>query len=617
MDYKDYKNMDYHDKEHYDNMKSEVMEDSEIQFSNRLLDYYNSSYRDKEERGLFDKWEEIESYWEGNVNLPEKDSDPASNVNIIHPNIEGQVALLVEQNIAVEVQPQGVSDIAFAETTEIILNWILRKNRMKRKLDVHERRREKFGTGIFRVLFDPDKYEGMGLPIIEPCNPAYVFPDPNVTDMYKVDEGRFMIETVNKSIEWAKNNTRFDEDRVRAIMPNYMPNESEYLFGEDDGQTDDISRDNYLHMFVWIKDKTKLRLIEMSACGIILWDSKEEGIEYPKDKFPYFFTPLYYREGTVWAKGDAENLIPLQDMINDIDDQIRINARLTGNPQKLISNSSAIDLEMWTNEPGLNIPCNDPNQAYRPVIPPSMPQYPIDRRKYALEYEASKITRFSDQATGIRQQGVDTATEALALQQAGTAGISYKKILLQETLSDMCLYILDLVKEYYTEENAFAITEKPTEFIWFRGSKLKKIPKLIPASMEFNKKFRERNPEVPTPDYMPATDSSGRMITKEACFDINVTVGAGMPSNKAFVYQVINESFAKGIITPQEARKLLRDYVSLPVPEKPEQPEQPPVQEMPQQQPMQGQQAEQTQTTQNPNVQGMTRGGNPMMGGSQ
>jgi len=606
--------------------RHEVMSEEEIKQAEKYLDYCRSAYKDKDQRGLFDKWEEIDQYWEGDINESESDTDPGSNTNIIHPNIEGQVALLVEQNIAIQPKPRGPSDAPFTETVRIIAEWIKDQNKMKRKLDVHERRREKFGTGIFRVLFDPDMLDGFGLPLIEPCNPAYVFVDPTITDIYKIQEGRFLIEVMNKSISWAE--TYFDEDLVKAIQPGFHPMEDEMLFGEDKGETDEISKDSYLHMFVWTKKKGKLRMVQMSGCGIILWNSeKEEDVVYPKNKYPYFFTPLYYREGTVWAKGDAELLIKTQDLTNDLDDQIRINARLTGNVQKVIGISSGIDPDKWTNEPGLNVTANDIHD-WKVVQPGQLPSYVIERRNFAINTERQITTRFSDQMVGNRVNGVDTATEALALQQAGTTGIDHKKILLQETLGEVFEYCLELAKEHYTEEMAFRITEKQDDFIWFRGSDLKQVPYLIPAPDSLKEQYYNRQEEppqwVPLPEYNEETDeltgetrqnATGNLVTKDAAFDIEVTVGAGLPNNKAFVYNVIKEAYRDKVISVREARKLLKDYAALPVEE-----ELPP-EMMPQEQvmPEQVMPQEMPEGADNPEIAGLSPSGNPaalgMMGG--
>ncbi|RAV22211.1 hypothetical protein [Paenibacillus contaminans] len=635
----------------YGARRRDVMSDVDIELAERYLDYFRSSYMDKDNRGLFDKWEMIDLYWEGEAHPPESDNDPGSNTNIVNPNVEGQVAYLVDQNISISTKGRGPSDVPFSNTARTLLEFVKEKNKLKRKLDVHERRREKFGTGIFRVLFDPDMLDGMGLPVIEPCNPAYVFTDPNITDIYKVQEGRFAIEIMNKSLSWAKEN--YDEDLVAAIEPGYEPMETNYIFGEEDGESDEISKDHYMHMLVFTRHKGEIRLVEMSGCGVILRDTakkkkpekedKEEAVKdtedgdelpdddatneiyFPDSRYPYFLTPDMYREGTVWAKGTAELLVNTQDLIDDLDDQIRINARLTGNPQREVHVNSGVDPDKLTNEPGLAIPVNE-SGGLKFLEPPTMPQYIMDRRNQALGMERQIVSRFGDQQVGVKQQGVDTATESLSLQQGANSGINHKKALLEETLSEVFEYCLDLIQEYWTEEEAFRITEKEDDFLFFRPSSLREIPKLIPATDSYKTRFMENFPDAEnTPKYMQLMNGS-EPVTKQAAFDVTVSVGAGLPNNPAFVYNLIKEAHKDQAINQTEYRRMLADYTGLPI-ESEMQPDMSQIQQMIQQMAQQAIQsammgvapavgadiAQNGLPQQNPNVMGMSPGGSPAL----
>ena len=53
-------------------------------------------------------------------------------------------------------------------------------------------------------------------------------------------------------------------------------------------------------------------------------------------------------------------------------------------------------------------------------------------------------------------------------------------------------------------------------------------------------------------------------------YDLRVTVGAGMPNNKAFRYNLVSESYNRKTITKREYRKYLIDNLGLNVPEIPE-----------------------------------------------
>ena len=491
----------------------------------RFISYYISASRDRNE--LNEKMKKYNRYWEGEASGKKSENDPASNTNIIHANVEGQVAQLIEQSIAVVPAPVTPADVPFAEKVRVILEFILNQNRLIRKLDIHERRREKYGTGILRVTFDPTSLGGQGLPVIESVQNDAVFVDPCITDPYRINEAEFVIERIKKSIYWAREH--YGDEIAAKIQPNFDP--AYNAPDEDVNNTGD--NDWYTHLLVWTNKGGTLRLVEMTGCGIILSDSGEGFYKTPC--YPYFFTPLYHRENSIWGKGDVELLIPLQDLINDLDDQIRINARLTGNPQRLIETGSGIDLDALTNEAGLNIPVNTVN-AVRNLEAPSLPAYIENRRNTAIQYECQRITRFSDQMAGSNQREGATATEVMALQQAGNQAMTHKKLILQETLSEVFSYCLLLVKQFWTEEMAFRITDKKDEFMYFTPSDLAEI-----------------------------TDEKGKKC--DARFDISVTVGAGMPKNKAFIYKLMTELCAGGIISPQEARKFLSEQLGLPISE--------------------------------------------------
>lgn len=500
-----------------------LMNEKQQALAEKYRQFYIDAYTDKKQRGIPERFRLCEAYWEGDVNQPQSENDPGSSTNIVHANVEGQVSMLLEQSIGIMALPVSPDDAPFASDVQKVLEFIKEKNRLVRTLDLHERRREKFGTGIFRVSFAPDALGGAGMPVIEAINPMHMYIDPGITDIYRTEEAAYMIETVCKTVHWARE--QYGDRVADAITPGYRP-QFECENGPDD---------TYLHMLVWTKEGGKLRLVEMTGCGLILSDSFESGKQdfYPGGRYPYFFTPLYYRENSLWGKGDVELLIPVQDLINDLDDQIRINARLTGNPQRLIETGSGIDLDALTNEAGLNIPTTSVG-AVRNLEAPPLPSYILQRRETALRYESQRITRFSDQMTGAKQAGVSTAAEAAVLQQGGQMSIQHKKMLLEETLSEVFSYCLRMIQEYWTDEVAIRLTARGNDFIFFRGSALKELP------ME-----------------------DGTM--KEAAFDLSVTVGAGLPANKATAYQMMSDLYGKGLVSAQEIRSFLSDFLGFPL----------------------------------------------------
>lgn len=574
--------------------RAALMSEKEIEEAEQFLIWYRRAYEDKQRLGLMKKWDDISKYWEGDFDYSDED-DPAPNTNITNANVEGKTALLCDQSLAIQVDPREPGDKPFCDQVRTIADFIKDKNKMYRKIEVHERRREMTGTGIFRVLWDFDKLEGKGLPIIEPIHPSKLFIDPAITDVYDIQEAQYIIEAKAKSIYNAK--MEFGEELADCIIANYDPIENLIQNSEEE---------QYVHLLVWTRYKEngvlKLRLVEMSADGVILKDTKkelkkvhetkeseliekqtklleqgknkeaselkaEEFELFPNGKYPYFLTPDMYRENTVWAKASAELVLPISDQIDELDDSILRNARLTGNPIPIIETSSGIDAEKVTNTPGQTIVANNIN-GMKWLQPPTIPQYLIEKRADTINNDKTIVTRFSDQMIGKQQAGVGTATESLALQNSGNSMIEHKKGLLQETLSEVFEYAIELALLNWNTTMIFRITGEDGQdrFTSFNPENLNRIPVLTEADTEYRNAYREAHKDAKPEDYeYMQVDNE----TRKVMFDLSVSVGAGLPNNRAYRYSIVRQAYADKAITTPEYRDYLIKQVGLNIPETP------------------------------------------------
>ncbi len=555
------------------------MSDKEIAEAEKFLLWYRKAYDDKQRLGLTKKWEDINNYWEGDFDYENSDEE-IPNTNITNSNVEGKTALLCDQTIGIQVDPREPGDRPFCEQVRIIADFIKERNKMYRKIDIHERRVEMTGTGIFRVLWNFDELDGKGLPVIEPIHPSKLFIDPSITDIYKVQEAQYIIEARTKSLYSAY--MKYDKKIVDAIIPNLDPIQNIIEENEEE---------QYVHLLVWSRYKEKdtvlLRLVEMSGDGVILRDTKKKLEEYknkkenkekdneeelqifPNSKYPYFLTPDMYRENTVWGKASAELLLPISDQIDEIDENVMHNANLTGNPMGLISNNSGIDVGKITNTPGQMIPTNDIN-AMRWLTPPNMPNYILEKRNELMNNDRIIVSRFSDQMIGKQQNGIDTATESLALQNSGNSMIEHKKGLFQETLSEVFEYAIELALLNWNTTMLFRITGKNGEedFLSFNPDMLNKIPVLIESDSDYIKNYKEKNKDAKLEDYKYMQSDKGE--TRKIKFDLTVTVGAGLPSNRAYRYSIVRQAYADKAISRKEYRKYLVKQLGLNIQEVPE-----------------------------------------------
>lgn len=78
-------------KDYFERMKSELMTEEQRELGERMLKYYRDSWHDKDNRGLFDTWQECERYWEGNVNEPEYEQTPLPTPILFIPISRGKL----------------------------------------------------------------------------------------------------------------------------------------------------------------------------------------------------------------------------------------------------------------------------------------------------------------------------------------------------------------------------------------------------------------------------------------------------------------------------------------------------------------------------------------------
>lgn len=619
--------------------RAAIMSESEIEEAELFLVWYRRAYNDKQRLGLTKKWDDINKYWEGDFDYGD-DEDPAPNTNITNSNVEGKTALLCDQTIGIQVDPREPGDRFFCDQVRTLADFIKERNKMYRKIEIHERRREMTGTGIFRVIWDFDSLDGKGMPDIEPIHPSKLFIDPAITDVYKIQEAQYIIEARAKSIYSAK--LEYGEKLADAIIPNLDPIQN---------IIQDSEEDQYVHLMVWTRYKEdgelKLRLVEMSGDGVILRDTKKKLNEYkkkksdelikrqselleqgkkdeasklkdeefklfPNAKYPYFLTPDMYRENTVWGKASAELMLPISDQIDEIDDNVLRNARLTGNPMALVENSSGIDPERITNVPGQMIPTNNIN-GFKWQSPPSIPTYVMNKRTELINNDRIIVSRFSDQMIGKQQNGIDTATESLALQNSGNSMIEHKKGLLQETLSEVFEYGIELALLNWNTTMLFKITGKNGEddFTSFNPDILNHVPVMIEADSEYRKKYLEKNPNAKPEDYRYMQSDEGE--TRPIMFDLSVTVGAGLPNNRAYRYSMVRQAYADKAISKKEYRRYLVKQLGLNIQEIPEsQEEQQELGIYDQNQIQQQEQITQNSMQQNANIEGINANGNVM-----
>lgn len=536
--------------------------DTETQEATRIQQLFNGAWLAKQNMQLHENWRRFDDYYHSRQGVQETPDDPNSNTNVIKPIIDSQIADLVDKPQAVSAKGVELSDELYAIQTQHMMDFILDHNKFKQKLERAEHDRLELGTSVYKVYFDEDALGGRGLPTYDVVDPANFFPDPKITAYTNLQDAEFIIHATWKPLSWFR--------RVFPKRGKYLQRQVNVLYdpkiyeGDNSDESDYTTSQRALLLEFYTRDdEGELYCLSVSQ-QIILQDTREEeGKLQRRDMYPFVVIPCYPQRGILWGQGDVELLIPTQDIINDLDDQIRINARLMGNPQIAfgIGAGRGFDPRKWTSQPALRIPMRDVNSFRvvegRPVSPDV-----INRREKAFQ-EADVISGRPDVTRGQQPSGVTAFRAIAALQQAGQKGTVHKKEMLKEGFRQVLQLLYDEMIEKWDEEMWVRIEGQMPDYKFYDPRKLREVDRLIPNEMADANMPNE-------PEHKVLEDEDGKPMTRVAEFDLSITIGDGLPSDKAFVFDMITDLSkiaieGKPVIFWRELREYLREEVGLPL----------------------------------------------------
>lgn len=577
--------------------------DEQKKLACRVQDLFRGSYEAKEQMDLMSRWATYDDYKHNNQNPKQNDEHPGSVTNIIHPIIEGQISDLTDKPFSTVAEGREPGDDMFADDVQNAMDFVLDRNQFPVKLDISEHDRLELGTTIIKTYFDSKALGGKGLPTFEIISPANFFPDPKWTAAHLLQEGEFSIHAVPRPLSWIRRKfPKLGKYVKREVTCPYDPDLDTANFKTDEVSID--TSEKALLIECYMRDENGEVYCVHVANHIVLEDSREvlkDKKLQRRDMFPFVAIPCYVQRGTGWGQGDVELLIPTQDLINDLDDQIRMNARLMGNPQIVVGRGAGkgFDMRKWTNKPGLRIPMVDSN-AFNVIqgVPVSgdVPQ----RREKAFE-EANIISGRPDVSRGEAPGGITAASAIMALQQAGQKQVLHKAKMWKHGWSNVLELLYDDMLENWDEPMWFRINGNKPDYKFIDPTALRNAPIMVPnmSPMEGEDSIKRLTDNVPVMDgNVPVMNEFNEPVTqtvemtREAEFDLRINIGDGFPSDKTFQYQMMVENSkviieGRPVLTWQEYRDFLRNDLGMQLSADPPMPMMPGMPPMPGQPPLQ------------------------------
>ncbi|MBB6694386.1 hypothetical protein H7B90_23600 [Cohnella xylanilytica] len=522
---------------------------------------FRQAWDAKQSLNLNQIWQMCDDYKHNRQNPRQGPDHPGSVTNVIHRIVESQIADLVDKPYSSAAKGWEPGDDMFAEQAQNIIDFVLYRNHFKDKVNISEHDRLELGTTIIKVWFDDKALDGRGLPVFETVSPVNFFPDPKVQHPHQLQQAEFIIHATPRPLTWFKENFELGKYVQREVAVPYNPQQ---VWTDD--RKDEVhvgTSQKALLLECYMRDENGELYCVHVANDIVLEDSRKtlRGKKLQRrDMYPFRVINCYNRRGTMWGMGDVELLIPTQDLINELDDQIRMNARLSGNPQIVVGIGAGRDFQFskWTNKPGLRIPMRD-HTAFN-VVPPQTVSTDVPVRREKAFQEADLIAGTPDVNRGEKPGQVTAAAAIMALQQAGQKTVIHKNEMFKAGWSEVLELLFDEVMTHWDEEMWIRIDGEQPDYQFVNPAKFREIPMKIPNALHGEVEGEDSIKDL--------TDDNGIAMTREAQYDFQLNMGNGFPNDMSFMLQMMSEfaamQFPDGpAITRHEIRKFLRERVGM------------------------------------------------------
>ncbi|WP_057766700.1 portal protein [Cytobacillus praedii] len=400
------------------------------------------------------------------------------------------------------ILPTAMDDEEAAKIFTQVTDVIAERVDLEDKTDQVTRQGLLLGTGWFKVYWDNSLSGGSlarqniwkGDIAIDVPDASNVFTDPQAVT---VDGCRFILYAVDKSIQWIEK--KFDQkvDPDQAIVTDlYSRPASNY------------GKDRVMFYEYWYKDKNGIH-VAYAAGGKILKNIEKV---FKHGRYPFIPFVAKRKSKSIWGIGEPKNILSNQKLLNKLVELPTTHALLHANPITLIDPQSGIDPSKWTNKPGQVMNAKNPNQAVHWLQAPSMSSDVYRLTDKMVDF-IEKIGGVYDSLTGETPKGVTAAAAIQMLQEQGSIPIKGIARNLYQSIKDVYELMIELVKENYKETRFIRIMDEDGSFEF----------------MEFN-----------------------ALQYKDIDFDVKVSAGASTPTSKAYIAQLADQLFEKGLLLGSE-----------------------------------------------------------------
>lgn len=350
------------------------------------------------------------------------------------------------------VLPRELGDKAEAATLSKIIPVVLDKNAFESTYSKVMWSKLKTGTGVYKIIWDRDKMNGLGDISVLRCNILNLFWEPGVEN---IQDSKYFFEV----------NFR-DEDDVRAQFPDKLPEgrmiPHDFItakFRYDD-HVDTTSKVPVISAY-YHKNGVLHYILFVPNTVLYASENDPERMEsgwYDHGKYPYVFDVLFPVEGSPCGYGYVDLCKAPQTEIDILKTAYVENAVVGSKPRYFKKANCGVNIEQFLdlNETLVNVEGTLSEEHLMPISHDNLDGNYIDMLQLSIN-ELRETSGNTETATGTTSSGVTAASAIAALQEASgktsrdATNASYR------AYKEVDYFVIELIRQFYDVPRQFRI----------------------------------------------------------------------------------------------------------------------------------------------------------------
>ena len=371
----------------------------------------------------------------------------------LHNVITSKHADAIEAYPEPNILPREVADQGEAQMLSSIIPCILEQNQFEETYNDAMWQKIKYGTGIYKIVWDASKLGGLGDIAIETVNPLNLYWEPAIKDIQK-SRYIFHTEAVDKE----------DLKRLYPELENKLNGtpfvSSEFLQDEHADKDKATVIDVYYHKAV--NGVNTLQYIKY-VNDVVLYATEndpemaERGL-YDHGRYPYEFDALFPVEGTPCGYGFVDVCRSPQMDIDNMKTAFNENVMVNSRPRYFARSNDKVNEEEFldTKRPIVHVEGNLDDSALRPIDTRPLDGSAISMYDRTIE-ELRETSGNTETSTGNTSSGVTAASAIAALQEASGKGSRDATKGSYRSFGRVVEIVIELVRQFYNTPRKFRI----------------------------------------------------------------------------------------------------------------------------------------------------------------